>query len=90
MTRYDISPANLHIIIKPRAAAMKDAVEDIAHGEHGRAGINGNAIHLNLPGFSAHCRLFLDHSDLVAARRQLAGACEPTHTCADHDNLAIH
>lgn len=77
-----------HAIVETRARLIEDFVENPAHGENGRTGVELSPARLNLPELAAGRGGALDHGHVVAARGKQDGGDEPADSSPD-DNHAL-
>ncbi len=66
--------ANFDKVIETRTAGVEYLVEYVAHGEHGRPGLDWLAVYLHGAGFPANFGFFFDYGDAVTARSEHRGA----------------
>ena len=88
MTCEDLRALKAHAIVQTRARLIEDFVENPAHGENGRTGVELSPARLNLAELASGRGGALDHGHVVAARGKQDGGDEPADSSPD-DNHAL-
>ena len=68
------------------AGGVRSRGQEVGHGEHRRARVEPEAVALEQAGPAAGHRAALDHGDVVAPARQVAGGRQAAEAGADHDD----
>ncbi len=81
-------PAHRQRVVDVRARRAERLGDQVAHGQHGRAGVEGETVLHPLTGTPAGQRFPLHHRHVVALSGQVAGGGQAGQPGADHNNLA--
>jgi hypothetical protein len=82
-----IESHHVHVVRHRRTRRGEGALEDVDHGEHGRAGVEAVAVELEHPGTTAGSIVALHHGDVVSGPAQMAGSGQAAETGAHDDDL---
>ena len=89
MAREDLHRIERQVSVERRAGVGEDLVEDPAHGEHGRPGVDPLVADRDLAQLAARGRGPLQHDDIEPARGEQDRGGEPADPGPDHrDALA--
>lgn len=72
-------------ILESASGISEQRLEDVAHREHGRAGVDRSALWREAAQLAADIRRSFDECDVMAAAREVDARGEATYACADHD-----
>ena len=86
MTRELLRAGELEMVVQRSAGAGKYVLEDIAHREDGRAGVDSTTLGHDLAQLAARRLGRFDHQRLIAPRGAKQRRDESTHAGADHND----
>lgn len=72
------------MVVEARPGLGKDLVEDAAHGQHGRTGVDARRPDRNLAHLAAGGRGAFDDGDVQASRRERERGNEAADSRSDH------
>ena len=86
VTGEDFSRGQRHMRVEARAGVGEQLVEDPAHGEDRRSGVDRRAVHRQMAHLAARRRSALENGDVSTLAREVERRGEPADAGADDDD----